>query len=72
MKIDIPLGVPFRLDDHEVVAVTTYSCVCDGCFMKKHSDLTLDCHGFACIGEQRKDKQNVIFVEIKEGGEECR
>lgn len=70
MKIDIPLGVPFRLDDHEVVAVTTYTGECDGCFMKKHSDSTLGCRGVACIGEQRKDKQSIIIVEIKEGGEE--
>lgn len=72
MKIDIPLGVPFRLDDHEVVAVTSYTGECDSCFMKKHSDFTLGCHCFACISEERKDKHSAIIVEIKEGGDGCK
>lgn len=70
MRIDIPLGVPFRFDDHKVVAVTAHSGECDGCFLRTRKDLSLSCSSIACTGEQRLDKTSIKFLEIKEEVEE--
>lgn len=62
---EVPVGKTIEVKGHKLLCQKCDDGSCDDCFFQIEG-----CDGVVCCGSRRADKNDVVFIDITEGGPE--